>query len=505
MDILKRDGYLPPEIEEGNIEYKRHLDHVKLTDHKYKKLSSQLLWRIDQNVRRGLQSEAIYYIGIDDNGYISGIDLDQIIDSITMLKSIAHNANPNIKIISENIHTFDNGVVAEIILRIMDNVKKDEKRICLLGDTNSGKSTLISVLCYNIPDNGNGSSRNYIFKHDHELENGLTSSIKHDIVGIKGGTLINYSTDMIKTWKDIVKKSDTIIELIDLPGHSKYYKTLIYGLSASNYDLVLIVIDISNDNGDNGEYYKNICNMLNIPYKIIYTKIDLIDNPINDNQSIYISNVNKSGFSNLISFLDKINKNIPNNRTNGQINDKIDCQVDSKMDCKIEFIINEVFNISDVGIVVAGILNSGKIMIHDKLLIGPIQNKFINVSIISIHRKQISSKYITKGESGSLVLQYKSNIPINNNMVIISENMINNYILEFYVKLYQQTNIHNLYLIVNIGNVCAKVLFLNIRDNTFYKCIFSDGNPRYIADNKKIIIRYISIIFGDVLVKINNI
>ena len=48
-----------PEVEEGNIEYKRKI--YDLSDYRFEQLSSQMKWRINEG-----NGEALYYIGIND-------------------------------------------------------------------------------------------------------------------------------------------------------------------------------------------------------------------------------------------------------------------------------------------------------------------------------------------------------------------------------------------------------------------------------------------------------
>jgi len=47
----------------------------------------------------------------------------------------------------------------------------------------SGKSTLVGVLTKGELDDGRGSTRLKVFNYAHEVENGRTSSIAHEIMG----------------------------------------------------------------------------------------------------------------------------------------------------------------------------------------------------------------------------------------------------------------------------------------------------------------------------------
>ena len=77
---------LPAEIEEGShIEYKRRFD--TFSESKLLKLRSQLLWRMSEGELISGIPEAIYYIGIDDDGTVSGIDLEKSLNKFEIFIS----------------------------------------------------------------------------------------------------------------------------------------------------------------------------------------------------------------------------------------------------------------------------------------------------------------------------------------------------------------------------------------------------------------------------------
>jgi len=55
------DCKLQPENNEGNCEYKRYL--INLTQYRIEKLITQMKWRLVEG-----NNEAIYYLGVNDNG-----------------------------------------------------------------------------------------------------------------------------------------------------------------------------------------------------------------------------------------------------------------------------------------------------------------------------------------------------------------------------------------------------------------------------------------------------
>lgn len=56
-------------------------------------------------------------------------------------------------------------------------------KIGVIGNVDSGKTTLVGVLSKGIEDDGRGEARNRVFNFKHEMENGRTSSIAHEIMG----------------------------------------------------------------------------------------------------------------------------------------------------------------------------------------------------------------------------------------------------------------------------------------------------------------------------------
>jgi GTPase len=60
-----------------------------------------------------------------------------------------------------------------------------EIRVAVIGNVDSGKSTLVGCLTKNIKDDGRGFARQYVFNYQHESETGRTSSIAEEILGYK--------------------------------------------------------------------------------------------------------------------------------------------------------------------------------------------------------------------------------------------------------------------------------------------------------------------------------
>ena len=72
-----------------------------------------------------------------------------------------------------------------IIINPIDAQSRTNLRIAIIGNVDSGKSTLTAALSNppGIMDDGRGKLREKVFNFVHEKENGRTSSIAHEIIG----------------------------------------------------------------------------------------------------------------------------------------------------------------------------------------------------------------------------------------------------------------------------------------------------------------------------------
>lgn len=56
-------------------------------------------------------------------------------------------------------------------------------RVAVIGNVDSGKSTMVGVLTKSLLDDGRGLARSKVFNFTHEQVNGRTSSIGQEIMG----------------------------------------------------------------------------------------------------------------------------------------------------------------------------------------------------------------------------------------------------------------------------------------------------------------------------------
>jgi GTPase len=187
------------EPQEGNIEYKRML--IEPSEQRLQHLTTQLKWRVLEG-----RGEAIYAIGVEDDGTCIGITEEDLLASLRTLKKMADAAGCETSLVRQQEGR--KGWCAEVLVRQMpSHATFIDMRIAIVGNVDSGKSTMVGVLTSGRLDNGRGLARSSIFRHRHELESGRTSSITQHIMGIKAsGEIVNYKNRCVSNCTFVLVK-----------------------------------------------------------------------------------------------------------------------------------------------------------------------------------------------------------------------------------------------------------------------------------------------------------
>jgi GTPase len=173
--------------------------------------------------------------------------------------------------------------------------------------------------------------------------------------------------------------------------------------------------------------------------------------------------------------------------------------------------INDVSYHPNIGVIISGILIEGVIKLKSKLFIGPIQNKFLDIEVNSIHKKQVPTDKLVAGESASLSISYKYTEKLNKYMRIVSANMFDRFVNKFSIEISNtEPNIANLKngikLMAFVNNTYDRIKLYNPTvkdDHIVYKAKFKPKQVRYLENNDSIVIRYSvkrnsDIVFGKV-------
>lgn len=122
------DGVLPPEPQLGNIEYKLKL--VNPTKQRFEHLVTQMKWRL----REG-QGEAIYEIGVSDNGALEGLTDEDMQTSLNTLTEMAEKLGASSDVLRVKRIKSGQVVVAEVLVRkVPDDQHNIEVRVAVLGE-----------------------------------------------------------------------------------------------------------------------------------------------------------------------------------------------------------------------------------------------------------------------------------------------------------------------------------------------------------------------------------
>jgi len=263
------------------------------------------------------------------------------------------------------------------------------------------------------------------------------------------GTLINFATTNISTWEQICETSSKLITFLDTCGHPKYQHTTISGLTGHSPDYACLIIPATGGGiNDVAREHLGIACALKVPVFTVITKIDIaspedltktvgglltvLKSPgvrmlpmvIQDEDDVVVA---------VSSFITK--RVIPIFLTSSVTGENLDQltqflhlvpkptqDLSSRVEEPVDFQIGEVFTIQDVGYVVSGILDSGRVSLGPgsskvEYWIGPDKGNFVKVIVMSIHRHRRPVNSVKAGQAASFSIFFP-----NNEVVIGSSN-----------------------------------------------------------------------------------
>ncbi len=401
------------EDDDGNIEYKWKLDSK--TELTLKKLTSQLLWRLNEGKELYGIYEAHYVLGVFDNGNFGNLSLEELNLTIDIFKSVIEKVS--VEITNSVIEKINDSYIYCASIRYKPIDKKiNEINIMFCGAEQVGKSSIISHICYSNKDNGNGSIRDYVMTHEHEKIMGQTMCINKQIIGIKNDKILNYNYS--QNWEEIVKISDKIINIYDTPGNKKYFKTILKALRTYMIDILFIVSDkikkcsyANEDEFDEFDEFDEYTSFLidyatrlNIKYYLIKSKKERKStrnnlktfNPLNT--LLNISTINPD-----LSDMDKLKEILIDSTKNNKYTSFI----------PNTFRITSIYNIPDRNKIIAGIQTNGIISYNSECYIVFPDLNYTKINIESIFKKNIDSMNIYEKETGSISYKISDSKQIN--------------------------------------------------------------------------------------------
>lgn len=446
---------LGPEIYDGNTEYK-----LKITDLDQEKLikrMTQMKFRVEEGC-----GEAIYYIGVSDDGKALGLNQKEYDESVSNLKLMASKLEYSV---TKLVETNNGSFVGEYLVREHDTNKYIDLKIGVAGNVDAGKSTTIGTLTKGILDDGKGRARLHVFNFKHEIDSGRTSSIGHQIMGFDmNGEVVNNKMDRQPTWEEIVHQSTKIVTFYDLAGHEDYLRTTIYGLTSICPDYCIIMVEaknmlenqtVNNDNkyattdssGINHMTREHIglCLALKIPFIIVVSKIDqtppeMLETNISKINELCRHNIMKIPYT-IKNEKDVLNvtKNIKSdsivpilqisNVTGYGLNllrmllNLLPVRIDYS-ECAnepVELLVDNTYAVHGHPTIVGGMLRSGTIHVGDMLAIGPyVDGSYKDVKVKSIHCKYNSINEAKPGTYICVSLKNLLRTEVTKGMVVVT-------------------------------------------------------------------------------------
>ncbi|XP_062303899.1 GTP-binding protein 2b [Osmerus eperlanus] len=446
----KAPPYLPPEAEEGNIEYKLKL--VNPTQYRFEHLATQMKWRLQEG-----RGEAVYQIGVEDNGLLVGLSEADMRASLKTLRRMAEKVGADITLLREREVDYDlernSRKIAEVLVRkVPDDQQFLDLRVAVLGNVDSGKSTLLGVLTQGELDNGRGRARLNLFRHLHEIQTGRTSSISFEILGFNSkGEVVNYSDS--RTAEEICESSSKMITFIDLAGHHKYLKTTIFGLTSYCPDFAMLVVSANTGIVGTTREHLGLAMALKVPIFIAVSKVDLCAKGTVERTVRQLERVLKQPGCNKVPMVvaspddavtaaqqfaqsSSITPIFTLSSVSGESLDLLKVflnilpplsnskEQEELMQQLTEFQVDEIYTVPDVGTVVGGTLYSGVCKEGERLVVGPTdEGRFLRLRVGSIQRNRSACRVLRAGQAATLALGNFDRSLLRKGMVMVSPKM----------------------------------------------------------------------------------
>ncbi len=372
-----------PSKENKNIEFKERLSTtLHLRDNKKQHLAAQMKYRLDVG-----NGEAVYIIGVDDNGKVVGLTNLEFEETLNVLKFVAAENSANIA----KIERFEeNGNLIGRILVVKEG--KPVKRHIIVGTAghvNHGKSTLIACLMTGCADK-NGKAWLYLDTLPHEIERGLSADLHYALYGFKNGKPLHFQNPLNKKERaNIAENADKLVSFIDTVGHENWQKTTIRGLVGQNIDYGMLVVAADDGVTHITKEHLGLLMAMNLPTIICITKIDKVSEQKIEEAEQQIDEllknvgrvpytINKEG--DLFVIVDKMQTVVPVIRVSSVtlkgydiLNNLLQILPERKKEIDKPFLmfIDRGYNVTGAGTVVSGTIKQGVLKPGTELIIGP--------------------------------------------------------------------------------------------------------------------------------------
>ncbi|KAI8902279.1 P-loop containing nucleoside triphosphate hydrolase protein [Globomyces pollinis-pini] len=485
--------------------------------------------------------ETIFEIGLEDDGtsmFLNKIDYSSCFNNV---KKVADELDADITLLHKrNTQVLNTTCAAQseskeqisnyshVLIRKRPGLVQNltELRICVAGNVDAGKSTLLGVLTKGVLDDGRGKARVNLFRFKHEMETGRTSSVGNEIMGFDSvGNIVNATMGKQKIgWDDICLQSSKVVTFLDLAGHEKYLKTTVFGMTGCSPDFVMLMVGANAGIIGMTKEHLGLALALQVPVFIVITKIDMCPANVLETTINQLTKILKSSGCRKIPIFVKSTGDVL--ITSGRFVSERVCPIfqvsnvtgegldllkmfinllhasSTKYDTKspVEYQITDTFSVPGVGTVVSGNIMSGIVHVGDSLLLGPDSlGNFVPTIVKSIHRKRVNVPCASAGQGASFALKKVKRASIRKGMVMLGKSLEPKAVMEFDAEilvLYHSTTIKERYqAMLHCGGVrqTARITTMNQQilrtgDRAIVRFRFMQ-HPEYIKVGTKVLFR----------------
>ena len=320
-----------------------------------------------------------------------------------------------------------------------DPEAREDVRVAIVGNVDSGKSTLIGVLTNGGLDNGRGLARARVFAHRHESASGRTSAVSHHIIGFDENRKpvrqpVAASASAVaknKSWREVVARSSSVLTFVDLAGHEKYLKTTISGLTGQYPDCAIVVVGGNAGVTKMTREHLGVAVALGIPILCVVTKTDMTPKNVmqetrkqlfrilkcsaarrtpyhvQDDADVgacvdglstklcpvfFVSSVTGENLDLLTSYLSRLRPQAH--------------WAEERKAAGVEFVVDETFTVSGAGLVLSGMVSSGVMRENTQLLLGPFSDgTYRRVLAKTLHAKRTPVAEVPAGNSCAVAVR----------------------------------------------------------------------------------------------------
>jgi elongation factor 1-alpha len=403
------------EEEGGNVEFKTKLVRdVHLGEGRMESLVAQLRHRVLSG-----DGEALYVVGVTDDGGIAGIAPDEFSETMDVLSLLAEEADAHI----DDVETWsggdgpaaDDGLVGLVTIREGAMLDTDDEHIVVgtAGHVDHGKSTLVGSLVTGEADDGEGGTRSFLDVQPHEMERGLSADLSYGVYGFDDDGPIRMDNPHRKSDRArVVRESERLVSFVDTVGHEPWLRTTIRGLVGQKLDYGLLTVAADDGPTKTTREHLGILLATDLPTIVSITKVDIVDDErvetVEREVEDMLRDVGKTPLRvdryGVTTAVEEVGDGVvPILRTSAvtergltKLDELFEALPKRANDADGEFrmYIDRTYDVKGVGAVASGTVRRGTVETGDELLIGPLPDgsfREVEVRSIEMHYHRVDT------------------------------------------------------------------------------------------------------------------